>query len=138
MTADLELHPLAKAIPEMLTDEFADLVADIKAHGLQTSVVMFEGKILDGWHRYRACTELGIPPKFVPFTGTDAEAEAFVLSINVHRRHLTLKQKQEIIAAELTRDPAQSDQAIAKKVKASPTTVGKARAKADAQCPKWT
>jgi ParB-like chromosome segregation protein Spo0J len=128
MNAQLKPHPLALAIPEMLTDEYIDLVADIKAHGLREAIVLFENMILDGRHRAKACAELGIDPTTIAFTGTKAEAEALVLSLNVHRRHLTFEQKQKIVEAELKRDPEQSDRAIAKKAKVSHPTVAKARA----------
>jgi hypothetical protein len=40
--------------------EFEGLCADIKAHGLQEAIWEFEGKILDGRNRSRACHELGM------------------------------------------------------------------------------
>ena len=122
-----QVHPLARAIPEMLRDEYVELVADIKANGQQQPIVLFEGKILDGVHRERACTELGIEPLTKAFIGSAMKAAAFVLSANVHRRHLTLTQKHEIIAIELKRDPTQSDRAIAKKARVDHKTVATAR-----------
>jgi hypothetical protein len=127
----LDVHPLAERLPAMLRDEYCELVVDIKRNKLQQPIVLYEGKILDGRHRYMACRELDIMPTTVDFTGTKNEAEAYVLSLNVHRRHLSLEQKHKIVAAELKRDPAQSDRSIASKAKVSPTTVGKARAKAE-------
>lgn len=69
-----------------------DLVADIKANGLHESVWIFEGKILDGRHRYRACKLAGVPCKTRQFNGTHAEAVAFVWSLNFARRHLNSSQ----------------------------------------------
>ncbi len=54
---------------------------------------------------------------------------AYVLSANVHRRHLTGEQKRELIAKLLKAQPEKSDRQIAETVKASPTTVGTVRAK---------
>jgi len=129
LNADLQPHPLALLIPEMLQDEYIELLKDIKAHGLQQPITVYEGKILDGRHRHKACIELGKEPKTVDFDGDEAAAKAFVESINVHRRHLTHGQKQKIIEAELKRDPEQSDRAIAKKAKVSQPTVSTKRKK---------
>jgi hypothetical protein len=52
--------------------------------------------ILEGRDRYRALKALGIVPAeehFKLFTGTKAEAEAYVISTNLHRRQLNNKQK---------------------------------------------
>jgi hypothetical protein len=49
---DYEQHPLSAIFPKMSEKEFAGLCADIAANGLAHPIVVFEGKILDGWHRY--------------------------------------------------------------------------------------
>jgi hypothetical protein len=115
----------------MLTDEYVDLVNDIKTNGLKQPIVLFEDMILDGIHRARACAELMIEPTTQTFTGTPEEARAFVLSMNVHRRHLTLDQKRAIVERELRRDPAQSDRAIAGKAKVDGKTVAAMRQKVE-------
>lgn len=130
----MKVHPLAQGIPAMLRDEYVALVADIKAHGLRQPIVVFEVMILDGIHRRKACIEAGVEARTVEFKGTRAEAEAFVLSLNVHRRHLTLEQKRKLIGAELMRDPSQSDNSIAKKAKVNHSTVAAARAKVQSNC----
>ncbi len=126
----LKIHPLAAALPAMLRDEYVELVADIKANGLREPLMLFEDQVLDGRHRCRACVDLGIALNTRTFTGTTADAKAYVVSLNVHRRHLTFEQKQEVIDAELKRDPKQSDRSIAKKAKVDHKTVAKARARA--------
>lgn len=103
-----EPHPLCLLLPDMSAEEFASLKDDIQAHGLRHPILMFEDKILDGRHRARACDELGIVARFEPWTGTDPVA--FVLSENLHRRHLTPSQKAMIAAAaiDLHREAAQA------------------------------
>lgn len=86
-----EIHPLAHLMPAMRDAEYEELREDIAANGLHEPISLFEGKVLDGRHRYRACEELGLYPTFSSYEG-DAPA-AFVLSLNVKRRQLTQSQK---------------------------------------------
>lgn len=54
---------------------------------------------------------------------------AYVLSANIHRRHLTAGQKRDLIAKLLKAKPETSNLQIAKQVKADDKTVAKVRAK---------
>jgi hypothetical protein len=86
-----DFHPLAGAFPLITGDDFDELVADIREHGLLTPVWMYEGKILDGRNRYRACQQLGIPHTERKYMGSDPAA--FVWSVNAVRRQLTPAQR---------------------------------------------
>lgn len=88
----LECHPYCLAIPEMTEQEYQDLKGDISGSGLLEPIVLFDGMILDGRHRYRACMELGIEPWFKEFDGPDSLLD-YVVSINLRRRHLTEGQR---------------------------------------------
>ena len=92
-----ELHPLTQKYPPMEADEFAAFQADLAAHGQKNPIWLFEGKVLDGRNRLRACLELGLDPVFAEFAGTEAEAAAFVDSQNLHRRHLSREWRQQRI-----------------------------------------
>lgn len=92
----LSLHPLCVFFPRIVGNEFDSLVADIKANGLREPITLYEGQVLDGGNRYAACLEAGVEPHFVGFTGGDIAA--FVLSANMHRRHLSQGQNAAIIA----------------------------------------
>jgi ParB-like chromosome segregation protein Spo0J len=72
---------------------FAD---DIAENGLREPIVLYEGKILDGRNRYKACTMAGVEPTFKDFGGSDPLA--FVISANLHRRHLTDDQRAMVAA----------------------------------------
>jgi hypothetical protein len=88
-------------------------------------------KILDGRNRYRACIAAGFRPVFehLPFV----DPVVYVISANIHRRHLTPENKRDLIALLLKEKPEASDRSIAKTVKVSPTTVGAVRAKIEAK-----
>lgn len=94
---ELKQHPLSAAFPSMSADDFAALVVDVKANGQREPIMLFEGMVLDGWHRYRACDESGIKPQSFNFGGDDPVA--FVLSHNLHRRHLTPSQRAAAVVA---------------------------------------
>lgn len=89
--AELKCHPLADAFPRMPQSEFAELVADVKARGLLRPVVLYEGQVLDGRHRYWACLTAGIAPRFTTYT--DDDPVGLVRALNVLRRNLTASQR---------------------------------------------
>ncbi len=86
-TNTLKTHSLAEAFPMADSDAYTALVADIKEHGLREPITLFDGKVLDGRNRLKACIEAGIEPKTKEFEGDDPED--FVHSANINRRHLT-------------------------------------------------
>jgi len=93
----MQRHPLSAAFPDMPEDDFAALVADVKAHGLREHGWLYEGAILDGWHRYRACEAAGVKFRYEEYRGSDPVA--FVKSRNLERRHLTASQRAAAIVA---------------------------------------
>ena len=95
---ELQQHPLSAAFPAMSADDFAALVEDIKANGQREPVMVYEGMVLDGWHRYRACAEAGIKPQQFNFPA-GKDPVAFVLSHNLHRRHLTPSQRAAAVVS---------------------------------------
>lgn len=50
---------------------------------------MFEGLVVDGRHRWSACTEIGIDPQCVEWTGNEESLIRHTISTNLHRRHLS-------------------------------------------------
>jgi ParB-like chromosome segregation protein Spo0J len=94
----MKQHPLSAAFPAMPESEFRELILDIEKNGLRHPIITFEGQILDGWHRWQACQELGIKPTMEKL-GKDMDPRAYVLSGNLHRRHLTGTQRSEAIVA---------------------------------------
>jgi ParB-like chromosome segregation protein Spo0J len=126
-TLRLEPHPLSAIFPPISEEDFGKLAADIKLNGLHQPIVRYQGKILDGNNRYRACELVKIVPKFADFNGDDAAARNYVISANIHRRHLSPDQRRDIIATLLKADPAQSNRQVAEQARASHVTVGAVR-----------
>lgn len=94
---EYELHPLCTLFPRLNGNEFQCLVNDIKTNGLKSPIIIYDGMILDGGNRYRACVEAGVEPIFVSFCGDSIVS--FVLSANLHRRHLSPGQQAAIVAS---------------------------------------
>lgn len=111
--------------------EFKRLCSDIETHGLRQPVVEFDGMVLDGWHRYRACLETGREPLVVQFDGPDPRT--FVLSLNLSRRHLTASQRAAAVVAvadwkpvgkpQVGANSAPSAELLAKQADVSPRTI---------------
>ncbi len=89
-------HPLANLFPPLAAPDLEALTADIAAVGLREPLTLYEGQILDGRNRYRACQALGITCPTRDYTGDDPLA--FVLSMNLQRRHLTESQRAMVAA----------------------------------------
>ncbi|MBG7616498.1 hypothetical protein IWC96_14565 [Brevundimonas sp. BAL450] len=98
----MRLHPLCSIFPEMGAADFAKMVVDVKANGVRRPLVLLDGMILDGRHRYLAAREAGVGYRTVTFTGDDPVA--FVLSENLQRRHLNESQRA-MIAARIAKLP---------------------------------
>jgi len=92
----LRVHPAAELFPDFDNARFEELKEDIKERGLRRAIVKKGDVILDGRHRLRACRELGIEPTFQEFTGNDEVA--YIISVNVLRRHLTADQRVAVLA----------------------------------------
>jgi N6-adenosine-specific RNA methylase IME4 len=96
MTLKFEFHPLANVFPLIEGAEFDELVADIKANALNQCIELYEGKILDGRNRYRACLAAGVEPLAVQYRGDDPVG--YVISANLRRRHLDESQRAMVAA----------------------------------------
>lgn len=85
----METHEAANIFP--IDDEhISDLAADIKKNGQKVAIELFEGKIIDGRRRFKACQVAGIEPLTKNVLPEDPIS--YVLSLNLHRRHLTPSQ----------------------------------------------
>lgn len=87
----MDFHRFADIFPLLAGPEYDELVSDIRVSGLIEPIVTYEDKILDGRNRYRACRDACVEPRFISFDGDDALA--FVISLNLRRRHLNESQR---------------------------------------------
>jgi ParB-like chromosome segregation protein Spo0J len=123
-----KVHPAAELFPMMNEAELKKLAEDIKKFGLRNPIVRdATGSILDGRNRLAACELVGATPRFQEYKGN--EPVAFVISANIHRRHLDAKQKRELVAKLLKLYPEKSNRQIATVTKVDHKTVGVERRK---------
>ena len=95
----LRLNPeYEKLLPRMTDEEFAQLKLSIQEEGQHYPIIANEDlEVLDGHHRFRACTELGIEPDFEVRKFDDKLIEKkFVIEANLRRRHLNNFQLVEL------------------------------------------
>lgn len=96
MTERLKAHPLAQLFP-MIDEAGIELFCrDIEANGQRESVKLLNGMILDGRNREEACHRIGIDIWTENYHGDDPLG--YVLSLNLHRRHLTESQRAMVAA----------------------------------------
>jgi len=104
----MKFHPLAELFPLMQGREFDELCADIRAHGLREPIWRYEGQILDGRNRWRACEAIGVASR--PMRDYDGDDPlGFVVSLNLHRRHLDESQRA-MVAAKIATLPKGANQ----------------------------
>lgn len=98
----MKFHPVCELFPEMQPDDFDALLENIKTRGVQVPVLVYQGQIIDGRHRWLACEKLGIEcPKSDWHPRHGESLVEFVVSLNLHRRTLTASQRAMIAQASL-------------------------------------
>ncbi len=126
------LLPLRDLLPPLTLEEYERLKASIADFGYvgEPTVVDQDNNTVDGFHRQRACEELGIDcPREVRFFHTVEERYELALRLNCRRRQLRQKQKQALIEVYLRCDPRINDKHLADIIGVSPNTVASVRDK---------
>jgi hypothetical protein len=111
----IEVHPAANIFPLIKGKAFDELVDDIRQNGLKEPVTFYKGELLDGRNRYRACKALGIEAEACEIDEQDDfDPVKWVLSMNLHRRHLGETEREAIAAkvANLTQGGDRKSDAI--------------------------
>lgn len=101
--ADVKPHKWANIFPMQKEDSvaFKGFVQDVKVNRLKERITICNGEVLEGRHRLRALeingvTEIEEYNHWVEYSGSDPLG--FVLSANLHRRHLTTSQRAAVAA----------------------------------------
>lgn len=94
-----EFHEAANIFPLMDEAALSELAADIAANGLREPIWRHrDGRIIDGRNRWLACQRAGVTCHAHTYQYDDASIVPFVISHNLHRRHLTTAQRAAIAA----------------------------------------
>jgi hypothetical protein len=150
----LPIHPAADLFPLMPPDELRALGEDIVKNGLRSHIVLWRSDpksptavLLDGRNRLDAIelvtgkpVEVGAPSLMAGgFLATDrvivldkaVEPFTYVISANLHRRHLNAEQRQHLLIELIVRAPGKSDRQIGKEIGVDHKTVASARARGE-------
>jgi hypothetical protein len=138
----IRTHPAAELFPLMSPGELKALGEDIRANGLSNPIVLWGSApqmLIDGRNRLDAMELAGLPTHdrvglkvSTRLAPSQKDPIDLVVSLNIHRRHLTGEQKRDLIEKLLKAKPEQSDRAIAGMAKVSDKTVGKVRDRLEA------
>ncbi len=138
------VHPAADIFPTLGPDELRELGEDIKRNGLQQDVTVWaddgaeQRYLLDGRNRLDAMELVGLdttsdngditPSWRVSHRVSETtDPWEYVLSVNLHRRHLTAEQRRTVIAELLKTRPERSNRQTAKLVGADHKTAASVR-----------
>jgi ParB-like chromosome segregation protein Spo0J len=133
----LRIHPATELFPPLGKEDLRALADDIKQHGLRQPIYFIKDVdgnpvLLDGINRLDALELLGEEVALdnraiFEQLPADIDADAFVVSQNIHRRHLSAEQKRQLIGKRLVADPSKSNLQIAREVRANDKTVASVR-----------
>jgi hypothetical protein len=113
---DYEYHKLASIFPRMESKQYKPFADDIAKHGLREPICLFEGKILDGRHRYEAMKVAKREFDELDFTELDEGTDPidYIKSHNLYHRHLTESQRGMVAAKLASLNQLGSNQHTAK------------------------
>ena len=83
-------HPASAVWPDLSDDEYAALRDNIAAQGQDHPILVTDdGQVVDGWHRLKACVELGIEPVTMLAPDDPGWVSDKVVGAHSGRRHLS-------------------------------------------------
>lgn len=119
---EYEQHEIAiKLMPGgMSAEEFEAFCEDVTERGILMPITIYEGKVLDGWHRYRASRKTGKPATYIQYEGKDPAG--YVAACNILRRKLSSLQKA-LVGAQMHLQHAISQRDICRRFSISNTVL---------------
>ncbi|MBX5221429.1 hypothetical protein HJC04_14040 [Rhizobium sp. NLR8a] len=142
---EIKVHPAADLFPMMSESELRELGEDIKRNGLRSRIVLMPDNedyvLLDGRNRIAAMEmagldvskELSEDPFSTETVPQTTDPYSYVISANIHRRHLTQEQKRNLVAKLLKATPEKSNRQIAATIGVDHKTVGAVRQEREAR-----
>lgn len=128
---EYERHPLSAEYEDLTGRAWDQLVDGLARYGNVTGrkIMLFEGKIFDGWQFYRACQKAGVKPEFETLELPEKMTpEEYVEIVNDNRRHeshdrLQLRATERRERVKIAINNGQSLRAIAASEGVDPKTI---------------
>ena len=100
-----------QVMPPLSSEEYQELYESIKAEGVLEPIHVDEdGVVIDGHHRSRIASELGIPCPVVAHDDLDDSGKrSLAFTLNLKRRHLSREQRRALGAESVRLDPIRSN-----------------------------
>lgn len=123
----MKWHPFAEKFPLIQGEEWESFKASIRKTRGNTVAIIYrittdgEKQGIDGRNRFLACEELCIKPRMEEEIIDDDEVRDYILARNVHRRHMSIELRREIVAE--LHDEGKSIREIAETIGTSKSTV---------------
>jgi N6-adenosine-specific RNA methylase IME4 len=89
-------HPIGAINPKLQDWEYQELKTDILKNGIQQPIVIYEGKILDGWHKYNIAVSASMEFPTTIYTGS---CPTDYVASTLEGRNLTKEHKAAIMLA---------------------------------------
>jgi hypothetical protein len=88
-----QCHVVTELLPLLEGSEFEEFCQDIAANGLHEPIDLWQGMIIDGRNRERACEKTGVRAIYRDWNGSAEQLITYVISKNLRRRHLYIAQR---------------------------------------------
>lgn len=118
-----------QVMPPLSSEEYQELYESIKSEGVLEPIhVDEEGVVIDGHHRSKIASELGVPcPVITHDDLSESKKRSLAFTLNLKRRHLNREQRRALGLESLRLDPIASNREHSKRTGLSDNTIRKIR-----------